>query len=495
LKYKLLNRVFYTAFILCIFSSYQLFATTFFKGGEFKSSQRGFEFSKTCSMDREKVDEFTGFKYDDDMIWFSVAATTSPPVLEIDVTALDFGETETSKSFNITNSGSDTLIWSLSEDEEWITVDITTGSLEAGISKTVTVEVDRSKVFTFGEFDAIITVSSNGGDAEIEVTMTVSEQPSLEVIPSSLDFGSDWVITTQEAWITVDQESGSTSESEADTVYIIVDRSEVTELGSYSDELSVTSDGGDAIVSVAMERINHPPDVPIFISPVDGATDQSIYTTLKCQGGDLDTKDGDTVAYDIYFSTNESLVDVEDISVLTCSNMLVCYCEPGLNNLERNTTYYWKVIAKDSYGEITPSSVWKFTTEGMSNLCPTFALELDSKEQHLLRELRDRVLAKDKDGRDYIKLYYRYSWELLVILFINDELRVKSMQVFRELLPAIKSLIVGDEIILDKEMLEELREIIEKVALYASPQFKEVLKSIQFDIKNKKLKKFGVRVK
>ncbi|KPJ57685.1 MAG: hypothetical protein AMJ42_04495, partial [Deltaproteobacteria bacterium DG_8] len=392
--------MFHIAFILCIFSSYQVFATPLFKGEGFKSGQRRFECLKTCSISKESDDEFIDCDHNDDTIWFSIVADTSPPVLEVDVTALDFGETETSKTFSITNSGGDTLVWSLSEDEEWISVDTITGSLEATESKTVTVEVDRSEVVTVGEFNGTITITSNGGNAEIEVTMTVSEQPILDVSPSSLDFGSedvikelfisnsgdgflDWVIATQEAWVTVDQESGSTSEGKTDMVYIMVDRSEVTELGSYSGELSITSDGGDATVSVEMERVNHPPDVPTVISPADGATNQSLYTTLKCQGGDLDTQDGDAVTYDVYFSTNESLVDVEDVSVLTCSNMVVCYCEPGMNTLERNTTYYWKVISEDSYGEVTPGSVWTFTTDDVSNLCPTFALELDCKEQHL----------------------------------------------------------------------------------------------------------------
>jgi len=513
LNYKILQKVFCITFILYIFSSCSVFATSLFKeGGE--CGKRNCEYLETCGVNRKGDDEYIDFNPSDDTIWFSVMAASSPPALEVDVTTLDFGETETSKEFSITNSGDDTLMWSLYEDEEWITVDTTTGNLEATMSTLVTVEVDRSKVLTIGVIDSTVTITSNGGNAEIEVTMTVSEQPVLEVSPSALDFCEayvvkelfirnsgngvlDWLISAQEAWITVDQETGSTDEGKTDMVNIMVDRSAVTVLGRYSDELSITSDGGDVIVSVVMEKVNHPPEIPAAISPVDGALNQSLYTTLSWQGGDLDIGDGDLVTYDVYFSANESLVDVEDISVLTCSNMEICYCDPGTNTLESDTTYYWKVIAKDSYGKMSPSSVWSFTTEDDAiSLCPAFALELGYEERYLLRELRDKVLAKDEDGRNCIKLYYRYSWELLLILFINDELRMKSMEVFKELLPAIRGLLANRETVVTVKTTKEIRELLGKIELHASPQLKKILKKVQADIKNReKLKTFGIIVK
>lgn len=511
MKYRFLQKFFCIIFILSIFSCYRVFATPLFKGEGFESGQRTFKYIETYSMSRNGDDMFIDFSSSDDTIWFSVVAATSPPVLEVDVNALDFGEIETSEEFSITNSGDDTLVWSLYEDEEWITIDITTGSLEATMSTMVTVEVDRSKVLTIGVIESSITITSNGGNAEIEVTMKVSGQPVLEVSPSALDFGSeyvikelfisnggdgilDWIIAAQEAWINVDQETGSTSEGKTDMVNIMVDRSVVTELGSYSDELSITSDGGNATVNVGMERVNHPPEVPAAISPADGAINQSLYTTLSWHGGDLDIKDGDLVIYDVYFSTDESMVDIEDISVLNCSDMEICYCDPGTNTLEGNTTYYWKVKAKDSYGEISPSSVWSFTTEdNMNGLCPTFALELGYEERHLLRELRDKVLAKYEDGRNYIRLYYRYSSELLLVLFVNDELRMRSMGIFKKLLPVIRSLLVNRETVVNVETIEDVRELIGKIALHASPQLKKVLNSVRANIKNReKLETFGI---
>ena len=501
--------MFCLAFVLCILSSDQVYAAPFSQDGWFESDQRNFEDLKTFSMNSND-DEFIEFDHSDDTVWFSIASATSPPVLEVDVTSLDFGETDTSKTFSITNSGGSTLVWSLYENEEWINVDATSGSLEAA-SETVTVEVDRSKVLTVGVFDSIITITSNGGSAEIEVTMTVVEHPVLDVSPSILNFGSgyvvkelfitnsgtgvlDWVIEAQEEWITVDQESGGTNEGKTDVVNIMSDRSAVTALGTYNGELSITSDGGDVTVSVVMERVNHVPETPIVISPVDGATDQSLYTTLSWRGSDIDTEDGDVVAYDVYFSSNESLVDVEDVSVLVCSSMEVCYCDSGTNSLERKTTYYWKVIAKDSYGEITPSRIWHFTTgDYESSLCPTLALELGYEERHLLRGLRDRVLAKDEEGRSYIELYYHYSWELLLILFLNDELRLKTAEIVEEVLSVVGCLLVDKEAFMTVETVREINELLGEIALYTGPPLKAVLKKAQADIENReKMKLFGI---
>lgn len=514
LNYTFLGKIFYLAFVLYISSFTQVWADFPFKGGDCESAQKTSASSETGSIIKNDDGEFLDFGVSDDTVWFSVVSATSPPLLEIDATALDFGETETAKTFSMTNSGDDTLVWSLYEDEEWITVDVTTGSLEAAVSATLTVEVDRAKVLIIGEVDGTITISSNGGDAEIEVAMKVPEQPVLEVSPSALDFGSKdvfeelsvsnsgtgvlaWVITAPEEWITVDQESGSTEAGNTDAINIMVDRSTMAELGKYNGELSVTSDGGEATVSVVIEKINHAPEIPAVVLPLDGATEQSLYASLSWQGGDADAKDGDIVSYDVYFSANESLVDISDISVLTCSGMKVCYCDPGTNSLEYTTTYYWKVVAKDSYGEITTGSVWSFTTEDdtNNNLCPAFALDLGFQERHLLRVLRDRVLAQDENGRKYISQYYRYSRELLLILFINDELRVKSMELCEELLPAIKNLLAYHETVVSAEMMEEIRKFLGKVALCASPPLKAVLKSIESDIeKREKLEQLGIIV-
>lgn len=445
------------------------------------------------------------------MLFFCQVSTASTAVLGVDATALDFGETDTSKSVQVTNSGDGTLVWLLYEDEDWIAVDATSGSLETGESSIVNVEVDRSKSIRSGVVNATLILTSNGGDAEIEISMFVPDQPVLDVLPETLDFSSEyvvkelfisnsgtgvlhWTIDTEETWIVIEQEAGQTNDGETDSIYIAVDRSAATELGSYKGELIITSDGGDINVRVAMEKINHAPEIPTVISPVDGATNQSLYTTLTWQGGDPDTGDGDTITYDVYFSTNEMLVDIEDVSVLTCKNMNVCYCEPGTNSLDGETTYHWKVVARDSHGGMTSSSIWHFATgKNATSLCPAFAMALDFGELSLLRQLRDHVLTKDVARRNYIHLYYHYSLELFLIMIIHDELGEKTREVFKKFVPAIRSVLDGRDTFVTVEMMGDVKELIETISTYASPPLKAVLHLIGADISNReKMEAFGI---
>jgi hypothetical protein len=95
---------------------------------------------------------------------------------------------------------------------------------------------------------------------------------------------------------------------------------------------------------------NNPPTQPTNPTPNDGATDVSITPTLSWEASD---PDGDTLTFDIYFGTDSS-------PTLAKSNLTTKTYSPG--TLEPNTTYYWKVVAKDDKGGVTEGPVWSFKT-------------------------------------------------------------------------------------------------------------------------------------
>ena len=97
------------------------------------------------------------------------------PVLSVNPTSLDFGATQPQKTFNISNTGGGTLTWSVSEDKTWLSVSPTSGTGDA----TVTVNVDRSGLSP-GDYTADISVSSNGGNETVHVTMEVEAPPENE---------------------------------------------------------------------------------------------------------------------------------------------------------------------------------------------------------------------------------------------------------------------------------------------------------------------------
>ena len=99
-------------------------------------------------------------------------------------------------------------------------------------------------------------------------------------------------------------------------------------------------------------RGNDPPNTPNNPDPDDGETDVSILKTLYWAGGD---PDGDKTYYDVYFEAEDP--DPELVSEYQTSRTY----NPG--QLDYETTYYWKIVAADEFGEITAGPVWSFTTQ------------------------------------------------------------------------------------------------------------------------------------
>jgi hypothetical protein len=99
-------------------------------------------------------------------------------------------------------------------------------------------------------------------------------------------------------------------------------------------------------------RGNDPPYMPYNPNPDDGETDVSINTLLSWSGGD---PDGDTTYYDVYFDPEDP-----NPTTLVSEDQTGKTYDPG--ELDSETTYYWKIIAEDIFGEITEGPIWSFTT-------------------------------------------------------------------------------------------------------------------------------------
>ena len=102
--------------------------------------------------------------------FFAGGGTPLTPVLSVSPTTLDFGASNTTMQFQITNTGDGTLTWTVTEnpDKAWIT-DITPSSGDG--DATVTVTVDRSQLS--GDTDSgTLLVASNGGDQNVTVNIS-----------------------------------------------------------------------------------------------------------------------------------------------------------------------------------------------------------------------------------------------------------------------------------------------------------------------------------
>jgi len=81
--------------------------------------------------------------------------------------------------------------------------------------------------------------------------------------------------------------------------------------------------------------LNHRPFQPSDPFPADGALSVPVDVTLSWSCGD---PDGDTLKYDIYFGKDPA-------PPLVKKDHPTNSWDPG--TLNHNTTYYWKVVAKD----------------------------------------------------------------------------------------------------------------------------------------------------
>lgn len=105
--------------------------------------------------------------------------------------------------------------------------------------------------------------------------------------------------------------------------------------------------------------IDHSPFVPSNPDPEDGETDVDVHHDLSWDGGDPDS--GDTVTYDIYFGTQNPLNPpyYDTIGPFDYDYTPIPYNLPELNY---ETAYFWKIVARDNHDLSTIGPAWYFTT-------------------------------------------------------------------------------------------------------------------------------------
>ncbi|GEM_PF-1690143 len=249
--------------------------------------------------------------------------SSKPSELEVNSSTLEFGTDKTTLSFSIENTGYGSLEWSITENAEWITIEPSEGSigasnqkspkkysatnranvgvknysekksnnlavqddstdlpqLELDLSKknasanttsqlkssSVTVTVDRAELQP-GTYNETLAISSNGGNANIEVTMEV-EGPELYVSKQTLSFGSttnslsaniknngvgslDYNLVNNTDWLTITPTSGTVT-TETDVITFTVNR-EGKSPGNYSSVVTINAGDNSHEIDISM---------------------------------------------------------------------------------------------------------------------------------------------------------------------------------------------------------------------------------------------------
>ncbi|WP_209400251.1 kelch repeat-containing protein [Pseudozobellia sp. WGM2] len=159
------------------------------------------------------------------------------------------------------------------------------------------------------------------------------------------------------------------------------------------------------------EPINISPDSFSLLSLEDGEEDSDLNPQLKW--GAANDQDGDTVTYQLILDYNES---PENVLVENLTETQFTITE----SLERNTLYFWKVIASDNNGNETESSeTYSFSTKGISfsETALTANTEFTARRNHSITEFNGKLwmIGGQDDNESYDNVYSSAdgsSWEL-----------------------------------------------------------------------------------
>ena len=219
----------------------------------------------------------------------------------------------------------------------------------------------------------------SGTDLDIRTQRIGNITENLSVSPSSLDFGSsvseltvhvadtsgqgyiylnNW---TDRPWLSVYPGLVYSSNSSTDLT-VTVNRN-LLGVGSHSGNVLTLSHGLVTQVPVAVTVVNSTPSIPFNPMPQNGSSVQfNVGSNLTAALGwnCSDPNYGDTVAYDLYLSENQSLISNSDPSVRIAVGMTAKTA--ATPTLGYGKTYYWRVKASDSYGAAVLGPVWSFTT-------------------------------------------------------------------------------------------------------------------------------------
>jgi len=212
------------------------------------------------------------------------------PILNVSETTLNFGSNLTTLTFSISNPGGGKLEWLANSSTSWVSLLPPSDSTSAE-TDIVNVFVDRIGL-AGGDYTTAITITSNGGNAAINILMSVPLPPGLLVSPASLDFGTttslmnlniqnsgdgqlSWSITSDQGWLASAVESGETF-TETDQISILVDRTGL-DLGDHNGNITITSNGGTVSLPISLS-VAQGPIMSISNSNLDFETSQTSMT-------------------------------------------------------------------------------------------------------------------------------------------------------------------------------------------------------------------------
>jgi len=190
-----------------------------------------------------------------------------------------------------------------------------------------------------------------------QATVSVPDGSSMKVKVSA-PTGTLWNVTTPGLyWLTVSPTSGTGDGEITITATKVTYREKrVAVVSVVTSDTKIVASSRSLIINVTGTIPNTAPAAPVrAVYPVNGAKEvPEVY--MRLQWSDAVDPEGDKISYSIEYSTDQKTWTKSNQSYETPSCTL-------FSRLTGNTTYYWRIVAKDFFGAESPvSSVFSFTT-------------------------------------------------------------------------------------------------------------------------------------
>ncbi len=202
-----------------------------------------------------------------------IPTRTLPPSLSCPNRELDFGNTETHKRLTFSNIGNGDLNWKIDENSipDWIAdIQPQSGILGSGKSQAIDITANRSGQ-DYGTYNGSLSITSNGGSAEISLEMMIPGPAILSISTTVLNFGStvgqmNFTISNQgddslrwnlasapaEKWITsINPSQDVVAGHQSRQVAVNINRNGFGN-GDYQSSLDINSNGGNKNIAVNM---------------------------------------------------------------------------------------------------------------------------------------------------------------------------------------------------------------------------------------------------
>ena len=125
----------------------------------------------------------------------------------------------------------------------------------------------------------------------------------------------------------------------------------------------------------------------------------------------------------------------------------------------------------------------------------SFLLDTEQEKINLIRNLKDKILTSTREGKEYVRLFYEHSPEIISIMKHNPAIKEEAYNLLQTLLTDVLSRLLGNKVTVATGVIAEIENLCDAVSSKASPSLKKDINRVKADLKDGELlKKFGIKV-